>query len=65
VCNQARCFKKQGICGRILFFEKIYIFGKMAKLFQKKIIAPRALTGVKLGLLIKGDICVRGTFGGG
>jgi len=30
-----------------------------------KIIAPRALTGVKLGRLIKGEICVRGTFDGG
>jgi len=29
----------------------------------KKIIAPRALTGVKLGCLIR-ETCVRGTFDG-
>jgi hypothetical protein len=64
VCNQARCFKKQGICGRILFFENIYILAKWQNVFDK-IIAPRALTGVKLGRLIKGDICVRVAFYGG
>jgi hypothetical protein len=49
-----------------IFFELIiYFFWQNGKFFLKKIIAPRALTGVKLGLLIKGDICVRGTFGGG
>ncbi len=64
MCNQARCFKKQGICGRILFFENIYILAKWQNVFDK-IIAPRALTGVKLGRLIKGDICVRVAFYGG
>jgi hypothetical protein len=41
-----------------LFFENIYILEKWQNVFNK-IIAPRALTGVKLGRLIKGEICVR------